>query len=299
MADLTNTLLANTKQYADTLYHLASQKNSKLEDTVSKVSMTTKKQFFDRIGDVEFSPIISQNQDTPHYEIPYSRRTLECFDSVFATLIDEHDTSRSMINPQSDIIQRSIRAYNLQKDKVIISAALGKAVSPDGNDQNIDIPLPSSQVIAHSSGNLTTAKIKKGIEKFLANDIDLSENKICLAISPSMYNALLNQSEFINKDFRLTDGQTIDTSGVSEVLGVNVKLVSNKALLPLDSNNIRKAVMYTYDSIKFGMQSGIESVSIDKRTDKMNATQILHKISLGAVRMEEEQVVAIECNENA
>jgi hypothetical protein len=59
MADLTNTLLANTKQYADTLYHLASQKNSKLEETVSKVSMTTNKEFFDRIGDVEFSPIIS------------------------------------------------------------------------------------------------------------------------------------------------------------------------------------------------------------------------------------------------
>ena len=26
MADLTNTLLANTKQYSDTLFHLASQK---------------------------------------------------------------------------------------------------------------------------------------------------------------------------------------------------------------------------------------------------------------------------------
>lgn len=298
MADLTNTLLGNTKQYSETLFHLASQKNSKLEETISKVSMTTKKEFFDRIGDIEFSPIISQNQDTPHQEIPYSRRALECSDSVFATLIDDRDTSRSKINPQSDIIQRALRAYNLQKDKVIISAALGNAEAIGTNDASSQIALPSSQIIAHSSGNLTTAKIKTGIAKFLANDVDLSENKICLAISPSMYQALLNQSEFINKDFRLTDGQTIDTSGVSEVLGVNVKIVSNKALLPL-SANIRSAVMYTYDSIKFGMQSGIESVSIDKRPDKLNATQIMHKISLGAVRMEEKQVVAIQCNENA
>tara|TARA_R100000734_G_C3307380_1_gene97960 strand:- start:158 stop:1054 length:897 start_codon:yes stop_codon:yes gene_type:complete len=297
MADLTNTLLANTKQYSDTLFHLASQKNSKLEETVSKVSMTTKKEFFDRIGDVEFTPIVSQNQDTPHQEISYSRRALECSDSVFATLIDDRDTSRSMINPQSDIIQRALRAYNLQKDKVIISAALGNAEAIGTNDASSQIALPSSQIIAHSNGNLTTAKIKKGTEKFFANDVDLSEHKVCLAISPSMYNALLNEPEFINKEFRLTDGQTIDTSGVSEVLGVNVKIVSNKALLPL-SNNIRSAVMYTYDSIKFGMQSGIEQVSIDKRPDKLNATQIMHKISLGAVRMEESQVIAIQCNEN-
>jgi hypothetical protein len=299
MADLTNTLLANTKQYADTLYHLASQKNSKLEETVSKVSMTTNKEFFDRIGDVEFSPIISQNQDTPHKEIPYSRRALECSDSVFATLIDRRDTSRSMINPQSDIIQRSLRAYNLEKDKVIIAAALGNAEVVGANDTSSPVALPNSQIIAHASGNLTTAKIKSGIAKFLGNDVDLSENKVCLAISPSMYQALLNQSEFINKDFRLTDGKTIDTSGVSEVLGVNVKIVSNKALLPLSNANIRSAVMYTYDSIKFGMQAGIEQVEIDKRPDKMNNTQILHTISLGAVRMEEEQVVAIECDESA
>jgi hypothetical protein len=259
--------------------------------------MTTKKEFFDRIGDVEFSPIISQNQDTPHDEIEYSRRALECSDSVFATLIDDRDTSRSMINPQSDIIQRSLRAYNLQKDKVIIKAALGNAEAIGANDASSQIALPSDQIIVHDNSNLTTAKIKAGMAKFLANDVDLSENKICLAISPSMYQALLNQSEFINKDFRLTDGQTIDTSGVSEVIGANVKIVSNKALLPL-SNNIRSAIMYTYDSIKFGMQSGIEQVSIDKRPDKLNATQIMHKISLGAVRMEEEQVVAIECNEN-
>tara|TARA_Y100000401_G_scaffold29233_3_gene21304 strand:- start:9077 stop:9973 length:897 start_codon:yes stop_codon:yes gene_type:complete len=298
MADLTNTLLANTKQYSDTLFHLAGQKNSKLEETVSKVSMTTKKEFFDRIGDVEFTPIISQNQDTPHNEIKYSRRALECSDSVFSTLIDERDISRSMINPQSDIIQRSLRAYNLQKDKVIIAAALGKAESIGKNDASSQVALPSDQIIVHGNSNLTTAKIKSGIEKFFAKDVDLSENKVCLAISPSMYQALLNQSEFINKDFRLTDGQTIDTSGVSEVLGVNVKIVSNKALLPL-SASIRSAVMYTYDSIKFGIQAGIEQISIDKRPDKLNNTQILHKISLGAVRMEEEQVVAIQCNETA
>ena len=74
-------------------------------------------------------------------------------------------------------------------------------------------------------------------------------------------------------------------------MGIPLVRISND--LMKKTGNIRSCVMYTKKAIKYGELAGFNEVSIDKIPTKHNNIQILHKISLGATRMDEKRVVEI------
>jgi len=304
MSDLFGSLVAQRPKYADDFYQLAQQDKSILSNTVDAVSIDANRCVYDRMGAVEFNDIISQYQNTEYQEVEYSRRVLEAVDKSYATMIDSRDTSRAQLSPQSDILQNTIAAFNREKDKSIYNAAIGGSSSLDSDNQPTSVPLPSSQVVSANQGsgsnsNMTVDKIIDAIEIFGANDVDIIAEGGVLVLSSKQYQSLAKQDRFINGDFtgRLTDNESLKAGIFGRFMGVNLVRISND--LMKKAGDIRSCVMYTKKAIKYGELAGFNEVSIDKIPTKHNNIQILHKISLGSVRMDEKRVVSIECDETA
>ena len=64
----------------------------------------------------------------------------------------------------------------------------------------------------------------------------------------------------------------------------------------MDSNDIRKWFAWAEDCLTLGIGKDI-SARIDERADKGYATQVYYCMSIGSVRMEEDKVVQIFCDE--
>lgn len=298
MSDLFGSLVAQRDKYADDFYQLAQQDKSILSNTVDAVSIDAKRCVYDRIGTVNFNNIVSQYQDTQYQEVEYSRRVLESVDKSYATMIDSRDTSRAQLSPQSDILQNTIAAFNRERDKSIYDCSIGNATSLDSNNTTAQVPLPAGQVVAASGANMTVDKIIDAIEIFGANDVDIISEGGVLVLSSKQYQSLAKQDKFINGDFtRLTDGESLKAGIFGRFMGIPLVRISND--LMKKTGDIRSCVMYTKKAIKYGELAGFNEVSIDKIPTKHNNIQILHKISLGATRMDEKRVVEIKCDENA
>jgi hypothetical protein len=290
-------IIAATQAFNANLHKLAQQQVSKLADTVRVENVTTKSEFFDRIGGIRMLPRTSRHQDTAFTPLPFSRRRVDILDYEVSDIIDEtEDVRKSLVNPQSATLGRFNEAANINMDQTIINALLGSAVATDSEFTISQVELPASQAIVDGGTNLPVAKIKNALEILGQNDVDLAVDRPYLAISWSQYRSLLEDNEFINKDFKLTSGEKIGVASVSEFLGVDVRIVSQEVLPK--TGNIRSVVLYTKSSNILGVNNKMSAKVLEDAT-KGGSLRVIGKQNIGSVRMEEERVVKIDCDETA
>jgi hypothetical protein len=290
-------IIAATQAFNANLHKLAQQSVSKLADTVRMESMSTKSEFFDRIGGIRMLPRTSRHQDTAFTPLPFSRRRVDILDYEVGDIIDENeDVRKSLVNPQSATLMRFTEAGNINMDKTIIGGLLGNAVATDSEFNVSNIALPASQAIVDGGTNLPIDKIKNALEILGQNDVDLATDRPYMAITWSQYRSLLADDEFINKDFKLTSGEKLGVSSVSEVLGVDIRIVSQEVLPK--TGNVRSAVLYTKTSNIIGVNNRMSAKVLEDPT-KGGSLRVIGKQNIGSVRMEEERVVKIDCDETA
>ncbi len=290
-------IIAATQAFNANLHKLAQQEVSKLTDTVRVENMTTKSEFFDRIGGIRMLPRTSRHQDTAFTPLPFSRRRVDVLDFEVGDIIDEaEDLRKSVVNPKAATIARFNEAANINMDKTIIDSLLGNAVATDSEFAVSNIALPSGQIIVNGGTNLPIDKIKNGLEILGQNDVDLATDRPYMAITWSQYRSLLEDNEFINRDFKLSSGEKLGISSVSEILGVDIRIVAQE-ILP-KAGDIRSVVLYTKNSGILGVNNKM-SANILQDPTKGGSLRVIGKQSIGSVRMEENRVVKIDCDETA
>lgn len=290
-------ILAATQAFNENLHKLAQQSVSKLADTVRQENMTTKSEFFDRIGGIRMLPRTSRHQDTAFTPLPFSRRRVDILDYEVGDIIDENeDVRKSLVNPQSATLMRFNEAGNINMDKTIVDALLGNATAADSEFTITNVALPGSQTIVDGGTNLPLDKIKNGLEILGQNDVDLAVDRPYMAITWSQYRSLLEDNEFINRDFKLSSGEKLGVASVSEILGVDIRIVSQEVLPK--TGNIRSAVLYTKSANILGLNNKMSAKVLEDPT-KGGSLRVIGKQNIGSVRMEEERVVKIDCDETA
>ncbi len=290
-------ILAATQAFNENLHKLAQQSVSKLADTVRQENMTTKSEFFDRIGGIRMLPRTSRHQDTAFTPLPFSRRRVDILDYEVGDIIDENeDVRKSLVNPQSATLMRFNEAGNINMDKTIVDALLGNATAADSEFTITNVALPGSQAIVDGGTNLPLDKIKNGLEILGQNDVDLAVDRPYMAITWSQYRSLLEDNEFINRDFKLSSGEKLGVASVSEILGVDIRIVSQEVLPK--AGNIRSVVLYTKSANILGLNNKMSAKVLEDPT-KGGSLRVIGKQNIGSVRMEEERVVKIDCDETA
>lgn len=285
---------AFVNQYSTNFYTLGQQMQSRLESTVDVVTgIVGASKSVERVGAVDAYEITSRHADTKYVEVPHSRRWIDLADKGWAELVDELDEIRMLADPKSKYPRLAVAALNRAKDAVIYAAARGTARTGTGTQA-----LPSGQKIAEGGTGLTLAKLLSAKELLDASEVDADQMDPSgqgapdrtLVCSARQITNLLGTTEIKSVDYNnvkaLAEGK-IDT-----FLGFRFK----RSERLFKSSTTRFALAYSKHCVNLGIGKDIVT-SLDKMPGKNMAVQIYARMSIGAVRVEDEGVVEIGCFE--
>lgn len=282
--------VARVQQYKQNIIMLSQQRGSRLAPTVRvDADIVGKRCFFDRIGSTEAQLMTSRHADTPLMNTSHSRRSAVMKDYNWADLVDNVDKLKLINDPTSPYAINAMWAFGRQKDDTIITALGGTAETGEAGAGSQ--ALPSGQKIANGSADLTLAKLIEAKTKLMAAEVD-EMVPLFLVVGSEQIAALLNDSTLTSSDFNVV--KALVKGDIDTFMGF--KFIRSERLSVTSS--IRLCYAYAQTAVGLGLPSDI-SVDIGPRRDKNNSMQVYVEMSLGAVRLEDEQVVEIACDESA
>lgn len=291
-------------QYSSNIQALVQQKGSKLRDLVGYESVRGKNMFIDQIGQVAAVKKTTRHADTPQSDTPHKRRQLSLETYHWADLIDNDDKVRMLIDPTSDYANAAAWAMGRAIDEAIVTAALGTAHT--GETGATEVALPSTQVVdAGCSSKFTFDKLRE--VKRMFDKCDAPSEGRYVVLSAQQLDDLLSETKVTSADYAsakaLVRGE-LDTFMGFRFVQLNAKNSAGKLILPDvvsgsgDSASVvgRSCLAFQTGGVKLGIGQDIVG-KITERDDKCFATQVYYEMSIGAVRMQEELVVKINCKE--
>lgn len=280
---------AFVNQFSANVQMLSQQMGSLLRNAVDVETVTGEKAFFDQVGSAAAVQRTSRHADTPLIDTPHSRRMVTMSDYEYADLIDDQDKVRLLVDPTSTYSRAAAAAMGRAMDDVIISAALGTALTGKDGGTSTAFATATNQIAAGATG-LTLAKLIQAKEILDAGDVDPSIPRY-IAVSPKQISNLLNSTTVTSSDFNTV--KALAMGEINSFVGFNF-IVTNR--LGVDGSAARRVIAFAMDGIKLAI--GREPTArIDERADKSYATQIYYAMTLGATRMEEKKVVEVLCAE--
>jgi hypothetical protein len=284
---------AFVQQYSTNVGLLLQQRGSKLRDTVSVGSYTGKAaKAVEQIGSVTAQARTSRHSDTPLISTPHDARWVFPTDYEWADLIDDQDKLRMLIDPTSPYAINGAYALGRAMDQLIIDAALGTAKTGENGTTNTSFATASQQVtVGGTPVGLTVAKLRSAKKILMANEVDVEQDPLYIAVTAKQLDDLLGTTEVTSSDYNtvkaLVQGQVDTFMGFkfihTELLGVN-------------GSSHRRVIAWAKSGLHLGMWNDINS-KIDQRADKSYSTQVYVKGTFGATRTEEKKVVEILCAE--
>lgn len=279
-------------QYSANFHTLGQQMVSRLE-ALSRVErgIVGSSKSVERIGATEAYDIVSRHGDTQYVNTPHSRRWIDLADKGWADLVDELDKIKMLADPTSPYLKMGVAALNRKKDAILYAAARGTARTGSGTQA-----LPSAQKIAAASAGLTVAKLLAAKEILDAAEIDAEDTGMSadgqstpmrtVITNTAGISDLLNTTEVKSSDYNTV--KALAQGKMSDFLGFRFVRYERLAT----SSTTKFAVAYGRNSVCLGIGQDIVS-SIDKMPGKNMAVQVYARMSLGAVRVEDEGVVEI------
>lgn len=290
-------------QYSANVQALVQQKGSKLRNLVGFESVRGKTAFIDQIGQVAAVKKTTRHADTPRADTPHKRRCLSLETYHWADLIDNDDKIKMLIDPTSDYANAAAWAMGRAIDEAIVEAALGAAKT--GETGAVSVALPSSQIVdADCETKFTFDKLRE--VKRLFDSCDAPGEGRYIVLSAKQLDDLLSETKVTSADYAsakaLVRGE-LDTFMGFKFVQLNAKKSDGSLILPDVMSAAqtpavigRSCFAFQSDGVKLGIGQDIVG-KITERDDKCFATQVYYEMSIGAVRMQEELVVKINCKE--
>lgn len=288
---------AFVQQYKANVEHLLQQKGSRLRPYVRVETQNAEFDFYDRIGATSAQEVTGRHQDTPLINVPHDRRRVSLRDFDWAELIDRQDRIRMLIDPTSPYSQNASFALGRKMDEIILEAAFGTVFT--GKTGSSSVTFPASQQIAVNyveSGSATNSGLTVGKLRAAKETLDASEN------DPSDPRYIICTAKQITDLLRTTEVTSSDFNSVKALVQGDVNTFMGfefvrTELVNADSSGYRRVLAYCKSGLLMAVGQDV-NVDIGPRRDKRNSTQVYCSASFGAVRMEEEKVLEIKCDES-
>lgn len=281
--------------FPDKLIHLAQEKGSKLRKHVTTKMVRGKAAHFDRIGVRTASLETSRHALTPLNDQPYSRRQVTLNTYVDGDMVDDDDVMKMNLDPMNDVITAIAMALGRKMDDLIIAAAVGNAVSTDETGATSNVALPAGQEVDEDTGtansDINFAKVVEARKILVVNNVDLDSEKIVLVVDGVSEAALLAEAKFTG--FEYGAQAVIESGRLQRLLGMDVVVCNRLTAQPRGANDFR-ALVFVPSAI--GLAIG-EDVKVHQEIagDRSFNRRVMGKMSMGAVRIEDEKVVNIQC----
>jgi len=285
-----NITVAFVQQYKANVELLLQQEGSRLRQAVVTGSYVGKKaSIVEQFGETAAVLKTNRHADTPLLDVPQEKRWVLPKDYEWASLIDEFDKLRMVIEPTSPYARAGAAAISRAYDDEVLTAFFGTAKKGENGDTDETFSTSLYQVgvnVGGTASSLNVAKLQSAIQKLIAaNKGELMEG-VYGAIGSYEHDALLKEVQIHNKDYGnsavLVDGRVKRFMGVDFILTERLNITSGNRLVPV--------------WVKSGMHLGVWKdmvAEVTKRADKSYATQVYLCATFGATRTQPGKVIQI------
>ena len=277
---------AFVEQYRDDFILLSQQLEPKFRGTTRETFIVGDQAYFERLGETDPIQSTVRHGVTQHVNPEYTRRSVVPQDWYWSALIDDEDRFKMLAMPDNDYLRMAVASLNRKCDDIIIEALGGSARS--GHTGGSTTALPSGQKIAHGSAGMSLAKITEARKILLDADINM-DDKLYLAMSPYQMDELLQLEKFTSGDYGY---QNLREGTLDYFAGFNILITTR---LPASVAG-RYCYAWAMEGMGLAVAKDLE-VRIDELATHRYATQVFVRKSLGAVRVEDEKVIQIDCQE--
>ena len=288
-----NVAVHHVDQYNGNVMFLSQQKSTKFRGFCRIEDLKGKKGSYDQLGPTKPTRRKGRHSDTVLVNTPHYRRWVTAHTWDWADLVDDDDQLKMLYDPTHPYAVNAGMAFARQKDDIILEAAFADTMAGEEGDETILWADQTDQIITEamdSGGNgLTLEKLILAQEVRGLADID-EDIPWYMGVSPKQISNLFRTTEVKSHDYNevkaLYDGR-VDTF-------MGFKFVKSNRVL--SNGSTRRCCAFADKSLLLAEPKSVKT-DIGPRRDKNNADQIFVTMNLGAVRMEEVQVIEVQCTE--
>ena len=272
---------ATVQQYKANVDLLLQQQDSRLRSAVTTGTHVGKAaSIVEQFGSATAVLKTTRNGDTPLLDLSQDKRWVFPLDYEWASLIDNEDQLRMIVEATSPYARAAAAAMNRAMDDVIISAIFGTNFKGENGTTSETFDTANFQVgvnVGGASSSLNVAKLQSGIQKLIAANKGELMEPVYGAISSLEHDALLKEVQVVNKDY--SNSAVLEDGFVKRFMGTNFILTER---LQLSGSN-RLVPMWLKSGLYLGIWKDM-ATEITKRADKSYATQVYVAMTLGATR---------------
>lgn len=283
------------QQYSTNIQLLLQQQGSKLRGAVSAGSYVGKQASpVDQIGKIEMQSVTGRFNPMGRVDAPTDRRWVFPSDFDLPQLIDSFDKLRLITDPQSAYVRNAVLAAGRKMDQVICSAFTGTAKTGEAGGTSTSFTAANEVDVSVGGANskLNVAKLREVKRVMMANHVDFDMEEAYVGITAADHDSLLGDIQVVSADFNggqavLKDGKIMEFMGFKFIHCELIETVlagTNEVTLPV----------WVKSGVHLGMWNDIEN-SVSQRHDLQGEPwQLYTKMTVGATRLEENKVYAIE-----
>lgn len=290
--------VASVQQYKANVELLLQQQDSRLRNMVTVGSYTGKAaSVVEQFGSATAQLKVGRHADTPLLDLSQDKRWVFPNDYEWASLIDNEDKLRMIIDPTSPYAMAGAAAMNRAMDDVILAAIFGTNYTGENGTTTESFGTLGSGTydvgvnVGGTASALNVAKLQAAIRILMtANKGELME-PVFGAISSYEHDSLLKEVQVVSKEYN-NGSAVLEDGKVKKFMGVNFTLTER---LTITSGN-RLIPVWLKSGMHLGLWNDINA-QISPRPDKSYATQVYLAMTLGATRTQLGKQVRISCDD--
>ena len=277
--------VALVTQFSDQVHVASQQMKSRLRPIVNVKKMTGDIWAYDGIGIVEATEVNGRVVPVTFSNISHNRRKVRRRRYVVTLPIDASDIRGVIQDPQNEYAAATVRAIERVFDRVGIEAVFASVSTGRDFETTVTFASDGGLTITATSG-FVYEKLTEMKRKFTNNEVgtEMPERFVFLCTGDEEED-MLQETELTSGDF--TRQYVIDKGEVTKALGFEIIKYGGSIANPIlsVSSGTRDCVAMSARGLAYGMSTDL-SLSIDKRSDYVETTQVQAIIQLGAVRTE-------------
>lgn len=271
------------------------QTNSKFQRLCTPMRPRGAEMFSEWMGDTEMERGQSDGAPIEHATGDFRRRWIDTNFYYKAWKFDTLEEMDILKDPRNVYINSTLAAGNRAVDDEILRAIEGEARA--GEKGNQFVPFDPNQIIPHGGTGFTLAKVRQAMRFFKDNDADDDDTGMGLDLSviwtPQDEETFLGDEKVTSSDYNTV--RFLVQGGIKrgdKFYGANY---TSSSRIKSDGAGVHTAYMFRRDAVEYGFKKQL-TPTVDRLVDRVGQPwQIYADMKVGAVRMQEQLVVGIQC----
>jgi hypothetical protein len=292
-----NITVASVQQYKANVELLLQQEQTRLRGAVMTGSHVGKAAaFIEQFGEATAVEQVTRHEDTPLLDLSQDKRWVFPRDIKWASLIDQQDKLRMLIDPTSPYVRAGAAAMNRKIDDLILEAIFGTNFTGENGTTSETFGTLGTGTydvgvdVGGTASGLNVAKLQAALRRLMtANKGELMEAPYA-AISSYEHDLLLKEPQVTSRDF--SSGLVMEDGKIKRFLGFNF-IVTER--LTITSGN-RLIPAWLKSGMYLGIWNDLET-KVSERADKSHATQVYLCYTMGATRTQLGKQIRISCDD--